>query len=83
MKTNKPVFVGVNELAKYTGASKQTIGNWRKRGFLPEPYQQLACGPIWEEETIKEFFRNKPSPEEIRRRNQVKKLRAKLAELEK
>src|SRR3546814_15250700 len=41
-------MLGINEVAKMAGVSKQAVANWRVRACdLPEPFTELASGPIF------------------------------------
>lgn len=49
-------WLGAAELALVCGVSKQTLSNWRTRGYVPEPHQQLAMGPVWAKEAIRAWL---------------------------
>lgn len=43
----KPRLVGVGEVAKMLGVSKQRVSTLRHRDDFPEPVASLASGPVW------------------------------------
>ncbi len=54
----KTVLVGIAEIAKLAGTSKQAVSNWRMRyDSFPKPTQDLHSGPIWEREKIEEWIK--------------------------
>lgn len=51
-------LVGISEVAEIAGMSRSTIRVWRVRGHLPPPITELACGPIWHRQAIREWLRD-------------------------
>ena len=45
-------LMGLTEIAKHTGLSRQTVDTWHHRGKLPEPDWIIPSRPIWQAETI-------------------------------
>ncbi len=62
------VMVGVAEAAAILGWDKRKVSDYLKRGTFPEPYQKLACGPIWLESTILEYKRDRENMARWRRK---------------
>lgn len=60
-------LAGVSEAAKILGWDRRKVATYIKRGMFPEPFQRLACGPIWPEETILQFKQDRESLERWRR----------------
>lgn len=40
-------LAGVTEVAAALGVSVQRVSQLRAKGTLPEPLDELACGPVW------------------------------------
>ena len=51
----QPVIVGLAEVAALLGKHKRQIWRWRDAGVFPEPYRELASGPIWRAEAVRGF----------------------------
>ncbi len=46
-------LVGIAEIAKFAGVSKQAVSNWRMRyDHFPRPMQNLQSGPVWDKEKV-------------------------------
>jgi len=57
-----PKLVGVSEIAEMATppVTKQAVVNWRHRfDDFPKPVQTLQSGPVWNEETIREWLKAK------------------------
>lgn len=50
-------LVGVTEIAKMIGLSRQRAGQLTKRPDWPEPYARLASGPVWRRLEVEEVLR--------------------------
>jgi hypothetical protein len=50
-------LVGVTEIAKMIGLSRQRAGQLTKRPDWPEPYARLASGPAWRRAEVEEVLR--------------------------
>lgn len=48
-------IVDAQSIADRLGVKRETVWMWRSRQLLPAPDWQLACGPIWMWETIREW----------------------------
>lgn len=48
-------LVDLAEIAERLGVPKDTVNKWRFRNLLPEPDYNLAVGPVWEWETIRDW----------------------------
>jgi predicted GIY-YIG superfamily endonuclease len=51
--------VGPKEMAERLGVQHETVHKWRYRQVLPEPALILSGTPMWEWETIKEWWENR------------------------
>lgn len=50
--------MGIAEIARYAGVSKQVVVNWKKRSKnFPEPVLELASGPIFKRTHIRSWIR--------------------------
>lgn len=55
--SHPPDVVGYAEIALRAGCSTETVKSWRKRHRdFPEPYRQLAIGPVWIWGPVAEFI---------------------------
>lgn len=50
-----PPLVGVREAAEILGVERPRINRWRGSGVMPEPIQELACGPIWLQQDVEDL----------------------------
>jgi hypothetical protein len=48
-------LVDITAIAERLNVPKDTVNKWRFRNLLPEPDYDLAVGPVWEWETIREW----------------------------
>jgi hypothetical protein len=48
-------FAGAAEAATILDTVLERIWAWRKAGKLPEPYQVLACSPVWAKSDLVRF----------------------------
>jgi len=53
-------FLGVTEIGKVLGVTKQRISQLRSLPGFPEPAAELAAGPIWRASTLKRFIEEWP-----------------------
>lgn len=44
-----------NDAAVFLGADRTTVGRWRRGGYMPKPFQELAGAPVWTRATLEEF----------------------------
>jgi len=52
-------LLGVAEIAKLAGVSKQAVSNWRMRyDDFPRPIQILQSGPVWEREKMEAWIKS-------------------------
>jgi predicted DNA-binding transcriptional regulator AlpA len=52
-KVELPVLLGLTELVDiFPGVAKQTVYRWRTRDNLPPPLTVVSGTPMWDEETI-------------------------------
>lgn len=49
-------YMGISEIARYRGVTKQAVVNWRVRDKLPAPVALLKMGPIWRTKDITSHF---------------------------
>jgi predicted DNA-binding transcriptional regulator AlpA len=56
MAQKKIEILGMHEVAAMLGWSRQHVQTYRKRGRFPEPYAEVAAGPLWLKETIAEYI---------------------------
>lgn len=48
-----PVLLGLTEMVDlFPGVAKQTVYRWRTRGNLPAPLRVVSGTPMWDEETV-------------------------------
>lgn len=40
-------LAGVTEAAAVLGVTPQWVSQLRTKGLMPEPLDELACGPVW------------------------------------
>lgn len=40
-------LAGTKEAMAILGVDKTTVSRWKRQGYLPEPFQVLAAGPVW------------------------------------
>src|SRR5215468_6394113 len=64
-ETREPLtLVGSHEAIERLGINRDTFYSLRRRGNLPEPVAELACGPIWRIEDIEAWSVGKyPMPD--------------------
>ena len=56
-------LIGVSEVAKIAGVSRQAVANWRKRwSDFPSPVAELASGPIFRRSHVRVWLRKKEVP---------------------
>ena len=48
-------LVGLHEVSELLGLTKYHANTMRRRGQLPAPVAELACGPVWRTEDIEAF----------------------------
>jgi len=53
-------LVSMREIATMLGTSLGTIGSYRSKGYMPEPFATLAIGPIWRRDDIIEWQATRP-----------------------
>ena len=51
-------LLSIAALAKHLGRTKQSINNYRKRGFLPPP-SYVGTRPRWSRNEVDEFMQNR------------------------
>ena len=51
-----PSIYGIAEIAQAIGVTRQLVAQWRVRGKLPPPTEQLAAGPFWIAEDIEPWI---------------------------
>jgi predicted DNA-binding transcriptional regulator AlpA len=56
-------ILGMGELARRLGISKNLVAQWMRRAKLPEPDWRLEMGPVWRASTIDAWEQTKPEPE--------------------
>jgi len=52
-----PALVGVSEIAKLLGVSKQRVSELRQRPDFPAPIAELAAGPVWMLPSLQQFLK--------------------------
>ncbi len=53
-------LVGIAEIAALAEATKQVVSNWRRRyEDFPKPIQNLESGPVWNEEAVKLWLKQR------------------------
>lgn len=55
-----PELLGVTELARALGVSKQRISELTESGRFPAPVARLKAGPVWQRSAIARFVRRWP-----------------------
>ena len=55
MFTDRAIY-GIHEVAEELGIERTAASQRKRRGRLPEPTEELAAGPVWFAETLREFF---------------------------
>ena len=56
-------LLGISEIAKIAGVSRQAVANWRKRSSdFPRPIAELASGPIFRRSHVRVWLRKKEVP---------------------
>ena len=56
-------LIGISEVAKIAGVSRQAVANWRKRSEdFPRPIAELASGPIFQRSHVRAWLRKKGVP---------------------
>jgi hypothetical protein len=62
MDGTKPLtLAGVAELSRLLSVRRTTISQWHSRqrtNAFPEPLATLACGPIWDQDEVADWYRN-------------------------
>jgi predicted DNA-binding transcriptional regulator AlpA len=53
-------YVGVTEVAKLLGVSRQRVAELRHRTDFPEPIVELAAGPVWTRTSLEHFVASWP-----------------------
>lgn len=54
--TREPeIYLGVTELARSLGVSRQRVAELRIRRDFPDPVAELAAGPVWKGSTLRRF----------------------------
>lgn len=60
---DRPDLVGIAEIADALGVSRQAVTNWRTREWIepafPDPWYNLACGPIFSWLEVLEWSRQR------------------------
>lgn len=51
-----PRLYGLAEFAEKLGWDRRKLSTYIARGKMPEPYEQLASGPVWTEEQVMSFM---------------------------
>lgn len=52
-------FYGISEIAEAIGANPHTVAQWYRRGKLPAPDAVLKMGPLWTEDTLSDWLRER------------------------
>ena len=56
-------LIGISEIAKIAGVSRQAVANWRKRSSdFPSPIAELASGPIFRRSHVRVWLRKREVP---------------------
>ena len=51
-------LLGIAEIAKLAGVTKQAVSNWRLRyDHFPRPIQNLQSGPVWDREKVEDWVK--------------------------
>jgi chromosome partitioning protein len=54
-------LVGISEIAEMANVTRAAVTNWRNRKpDFPKPVTELASGPIFEKEKIKQWLQDNP-----------------------
>lgn len=48
-------LLGAKEVAELLGVDRTTVSRWLRDGYLPEPFQHVAAGPLWLRPAIEDF----------------------------
>lgn len=48
-------LVGLAEAGELLGVSEQRVNQLRRSSSFPEPFEVLACGPIWLRDAIENY----------------------------
>lgn len=48
-------LAGLAEVAQILHVTKRAAARYAAQGDLPEPYDRLACGPVWKVEAIEKL----------------------------
>lgn len=57
MTSKQLELVGIAEIAKLAGVSRQLVYQWTRRSRdMPKPLAKLACGPIWNGAEIRSWL---------------------------
>ena len=49
--------IGVAEIAKMLGVTRQKVASLKHHGKLPTPIKVLKCGPLWDAKEISDFIK--------------------------
>lgn len=55
LERRPPGLVGVSEIARALGVSKQRVSELRRRQDFPKPVAELAAGPVWTDVSLNHF----------------------------
>lgn len=64
MEAKSLLVVGLSEIAKLAGVSKQTAHEWTKRESFPHPFATLAMGKIWVKGEVVRWLKTKAEQEQ-------------------
>jgi predicted DNA-binding transcriptional regulator AlpA len=79
---DKP-YMGISEVAEYCGVSRQVASNWRVRGHLPEPFANLAMGPVWKSADIIAWWKNRLRHPIMKKEKQIARLQNEVEKMKK
>jgi len=53
-------LLGISEIAKLAGITRQAVSNWRNRyRDFPEPTYELVSGPVWKRDDIEQWLKSR------------------------